>query len=521
MLSHYAISSWPEAATPVSDADFAPTLRLHPLSWLFVLVASIRQFIVPVVAVVMFGARDDGSMWGMLFVVPLVIAAIWRQFLFRYGFGPSGLVIRDGLLFRNVRQIEYERIENIDTQRSLLHRLLSVAEVRVESSTGGKPEATIRVLGLAAVDELRNRIFAGGRAHAAQAQKSAPEVAGNVLLKLSPAELMRFGFVDNRGMLVVAAAFGVVSQSGAMRDVSEFLGRHVYDAELGQISVTLAVAAAGALIALFLVVRLLSLLWALVTLHDFTLTQTASDLRVRYGLLTRIALTLRLQRIQAAHQTESVLHRFFGRVSLAVDLAGDGAETDENGVRQQRMRWLAPICTPRRSAELIRTALPMLANDSAIEWQPLAPGAKRRIFRKTVTFWSIVLAAPAIFLLHFEAPLLWLLLVPLAWLHATKYVHHTRWALTREAVLFHRGWLTRRLSIVPRNRIQAVQRIVSPFDRRAHMAVVTVDTAGAGNALSLVRIPYLPDTAARELADALYRSAKDFTLARSSAADSV
>lgn len=505
----------------MSDADFTPTLRLHPLSWLFVLVASIRQFIVPVVAVVIFGARDDGSMWGMLFVVPLVIAAIWRQFLFRYGFGPSGLVIRDGLMFRNVRQIEYERIENVDTERNILHRLLNVAEVRVESSTGGKPEATIRVLALPAVDELRSRIFAGGRAGVAPAQKSATESTGSVLLKLPPAELMRFGFVDNRGMLVVAAAFGVVSQSGAMRDVSGFLGRHVSDVELGAISVMLAVAAAGALIALFLAVRLLSLVWALVTLHDFTLTQHAGDLRIRYGLLTSIALTLRLQRIQAAHQIESVLHRFFGRVSLAVDLAGDGAETDENGVRQQRMRWLAPICTPRRSAELIRTALPMLANDSAIEWQPLAPGARRRIFRKTVTFWSVVLAAPAFFLLHFEAPLLWLLLLPLAWVHATKYVHHARWALTREALLFHRGWLTRRLSIVPRNRIQAVQHIVSPFDRRAGMAVVAIDTAGAGNALSMVRIPYLSAAAARELADALYRSAKDFTPPRPSATSPV
>jgi putative membrane protein len=512
MRSRCATSSLREAAMAVSDAEFTPTLRLHPLSWLFVLVASIRQFIVPVLAVVIFGARDDGSMWGMLFVIPLVLAAIWRQFLFRYGFGPSGLVIRDGLMFRNVRQIEYERIENVDTERNLLHRLLNVAEVRVQSSTGGKPEATIRVLGLAAVDELRSRIFMSGRAGAAPATMSAPGSAGNVLLKLSPAELMRFGFVDNRGMLVVAAAFGVVSQSGAMREVSQFLGRHVYDVELGSISVMLAVAAAGALIALFLVVRLLSLLWALVTLHDFTLTQVGTDLRVRYGLLTSIALTLRLQRIQAAHQTESVLHRFFGRVSLAVDLAGDGAGTDENGVRQQRVRWLAPICTPRRSAELIRTALPMLANDGAIEWQPLAPGARGRIFRRSVTFWSVVLAAPAIFFLHFEAPLLWLLLVPLAWLHASKYVHHTRWALTREAVLFHRGWLTRRLSIVPRNRIQAVQHGVSPFDRRAHMAVVAIDTAGAGSTSSILRIPYLPEESARELADALYRSARDFTL---------
>ena len=499
-----------------SDADFAPTLRLHPLSWLFVLVSSIRQFIVPVIAVLVFGARDDGSMWGIVIVVPLVIAALWRQFLFRYGFGPRGLVIRDGLLFRNVRQIEYERIENIDTERGILHRLLNVAEVRVESSTGGKPEALIRVLALPAVEELRNRIFERGRP-TTQAAPVADE--GDVLLRLSTTDLMRFGFVDNRGMLVIAAAFGVFSQTGSMGDIGEWFGANVFKNDAGQTGITMLAVGAGLLVALFLIVRLLSLVWALVTLHDFTLTRFAEGLRVRYGLLTRVGLTVRLPRVQAVHQTDTVMHRFFGRVSLSADFAGDGmAQSDGDGTPQLRMRWLAPICTPRQSTQLIRIALPMLANDSAVEWESLAPGAKGRLFRKAVLVSSLLLAAPSIYLFGFAAPLVWAAIVPLAWLHATQYVRHTRWALTREALLFRRGWLTRRLSVIPRSRIQTVQEAESPFDRRKQMAVLVVDTAGAGSMASFVRIPYLQAAVARELAMELYRSAKDITIPRTQAA---
>jgi putative membrane protein len=126
----------------------------------------------------------------------------------------------------------------------------------------------------------------------------------------------------------------------------------------------------------------------------------------------------------------------------------------------------------------------------------------------------LISAVPAIFLLRFQAPFVWLLIVPLAWLYATQYVRYTRWALTREALLFYRGWLTRRLSIVPRNRIQSVRHVTSPFDRRKHMAVLIVDTAGAGSAGSFVRIPYLTADVARDLATALYRSAKDLALRR-------
>jgi putative membrane protein len=274
------------------------------------------------------------------------------------------------------------------------------------------------------------------------------------------------------------------------------------------------------LVAMFLLVRLLSLAWALVALHDFTLTRHGADLRIRYGLLTRVALTLRLPRIQAAHQAESILHRFFGRVSLAVDLAGGGQRVDENGAPRLRMRWLAPICTPRRALELLRIALPMLATDTEPQWQALEPGAKQRIFRKVTAVSTLVVATPAIYWLGMAAPLLWLVIVPLAWLHATQYVRHTRWALTREVLLFRRGWLTRRLSVVPRNRVQVVHRLVSPFDRRRRTATIVVDTAGASAIAGVVRIAYLPDAAAHMLAAELYGSAQEFALRREPAEQS-
>jgi putative membrane protein len=510
--SPFAMRCSPAGATVASEADFVPDRRLHPLSWLFVLIGSIRQFIIPLLAVIFFDARDDGSAWGALFVVPLVAAAVWRQYLFRYGFGPRGLVIREGLLFRNVRQIEYARIENIDTERGPLHRFLNVAEVRLETSAGGKPEALIRVLGVDAVQELRERIFGRTDTTSSQAPASSAAPAEEVLLHLSSAELLRYGFVDNRGMLVLAAAFGVVSQSGVMRGAGRYLEERLFTTSSDTFGLSLAIVGIGFFITVVLFVRLLSLVWALATLHDFTLVRQAGDLRIRYGWLTRVGLTLRLPRIQAAHQTQSVLHRFFGRVSVAVDLAGNaGQQGDENGAPSTRVRWLAPICTPRRAAEIMRIALPVLQIDSPPQWQPLAPGASGRIFRKVVTVATLLGAVPAIYWLNYGAALLLLLILPLAWLHARQYVRHTRWALTREALFWRRGWLTRRLSIVPRNRIQVVHEVVSPFDARKRMATLVVDTAGASALANGVRIAYLPRDTARSLAHELYVSANQST----------
>lgn len=501
-----------------SETDFQPRQRLHPLSWLFSLTAFIRQLIIPLAAFLIFGARDNAAAWGAVVLVPLLIGALWQQWIYRYGFGPRGLVIQDGLFFRNVRQIEYPRIENIDIERGVLHRLLGVAQVSIATSTGGKAEASIRVLSLAAVQEMRERVFekthASPRAEAAEATE-AP------LLHLPAQELIRSGLIDNRGMIVVAAVGGLLYQAGSDELIKRIADTWLHSSQLQEftglgIAMQVGLAVAG-LLGILLSLRLFSIAFALITLFDFTLTRHEQDFRIRHGLLTRVALTLRIRRIQSVHQTESLLHRLFDRVSLRADLAGDTRSGQEG--RQQarvRTRWLAPVCTKQQAWMLIAAALPDIDLSHEPDWQPLAPLARMRLFRQTLYFWIALTALITLALYLVPATAVgfsgnWMLLfllagVPLAWARSYLYVRHTRWALTPDAILFQYGWLTRELIVAPRNRVQSVMFSASPFDRRHGMAVVSVDTAGASAMRDHIRIALLEKAVAQRLAAALYRS---------------
>lgn len=497
-----------------SEPEFEPQLKLHPLSWMFALVTYVRQLIVPLAAIAIFGAQDDTALWSLIAIVPLLAAALWQQWIYRYGFGPRGLFIQEGLLFRNVRQIEYPRIENIDIERGLLHRLLGVAQVSIATSTGGKAEASIRVLSLEAVQEMRERIFTQARAPREQPAARTE----SVLLQLPPSELVRYGLVDNRGMIIVAAAAGVAYQSGIAGLLRTNIDNWLHSrqlAEFAALGIAMQTAfAVAAVLGVVALLRTLSVALALVTLFDFTLTQHGQDLRIRHGLFTRLSLTLRVQRIQAVHRSETLLHRWLGRVSLRVDLAGDSsADREGKQQSQSRTRWLAPICTPTQAQTLMAAALPGIDLTVEPDWQPLAPRARARLFRRTIYIWTVLV------LVAFTATQLttqlagfsngWVLLaalagLPVAWVRSHIYVTHTRWALTPGAILFRYGWLTRRLIVAPRQRVQSVTLSASPFDRRHAMAAVFVDTAGAGTLHDRIRIPMLPKPIAERLMAALY-----------------
>ena len=131
------------AAEPAADR------RLHPMSWLFVLVQHLRQYIVPLLILIFLGRGDRNELWSLIGVGVLVLFSLWRYFTYRYGVGANGLVVRSGLLNRSLRVIPFVRIQNVGVHQTVLHRLFGVAEVRLESAGGKEPEAQMRVLKLA------------------------------------------------------------------------------------------------------------------------------------------------------------------------------------------------------------------------------------------------------------------------------------------------------------------------------------------------------------------------------------
>ena len=352
--------------------------RLHPLSWLFVLIAQLKQFILPLLVLLFAGRGDRNDLWGLVAVGALVLASLAEYFTYRYALRGDGIRIRSGWLHRSLREVPFARIHNVNLLQTLLHRLFGVAEVRLEAAGGIKPEAQMRVLRMDRA--LALEALVRQRGHAAEAATAEPAPP---LLALSTGELVRLGLISNRGMLVVAAAFGALAQTGddvfgvlakrggrlASGWLNEAIGTQAHDS-----AVVVALAAAGLLVAALALVRLLSVLLAILQFHGFVLREEQGRLSVERGLLARSRSSARRRRIQAWSLHESLLHRWFGRRSLRVDTAAGQRGAQE----QHTLKDIVPIATPPRCEELIRHFLPD-AGWGALAWQPLHRHAWLRI----------------------------------------------------------------------------------------------------------------------------------------------
>lgn len=480
-----------------SDTGAAtPDLRLHPLSWLFTLITQLKQFALPLLVLLFTGRSSDSDLWGLVGVGVLAVVSVAQYFTYRYRVDDDGVTIRSGLFQRSVRHIPFARIQNVTLHQSLLHRLFGVAEVRLESAGAAKPEGQMRVLRLAEAHRLEQQVrvlgaqaVAGGGEAAATAAPS----SGTALLTLDTGEVLRLGLIDNRGMLVVGGAFAVLAQTGEIDQVFRAFGAWISgQADSMHLGVVASVFAALSLLVLAVIaLRLFSMIIALLQFHGFRLGESDRRLVIERGLLSRSRSSLPRHRIQAWSLREGLLHRWLGRRSLRVDSAVMEVANERSTVRD-----LAPLATPAVMDSIVQQLLPAGAWPVQ-EWKPLHPRAWRRKFVAP----AIGTLMAATVLMYFRGPwaLLLLLALPLWLWRARVWAKHAGWSVRAGLVAFRSGWLDRRWRFAEIGKLQALEWVCSPFDRRHGMATLRFDTAGASPFEGGLVIPYLPEDEARRL----------------------
>lgn len=473
--------------------------RLHALSWLFVLIQQLKSFAIPLLVLLFTGRGNSWELWGLLGVGVLVLVSLAQYYTYRVRVDGAGIVIRSGVFQKSLRNIPFQRIHNVALHQTLLHRLFGVAEVRLESAGGMRPEAEMRVLSLADAHALEDLVRSHGKATPSPEAGPALAPPAQELLSLPTSEVIRLGLISNRGMLLVAAAFGVLAQysSSLVGDLIETWAKAAMgwggDLQLGVIGTVLA--AASLLLAALIALRLLSVLLALLQFHGFTLTESGPRLSAQRGLLTRMRASMPRRRIQAWSLHESLTHRWLGRRSLRVDSA-----SLDNANDQRSLRDLAPVAAPEAMDALIRHLLPN-AGWPMREWRSLHPRAWRRQF-----------TLPALFSLALAAVLAWqqglwglaaLALLPVFLLRARIWARHAGYSEEGGLIAVREGWLDKHWRFAETRKLQSLQLSQSPFDRHHGMASLLMDTAGASPFDPPLRIRYLPEGEARALHDRL------------------
>lgn len=496
----------------ISDGMPGDAQRLHPLSWVFYFASLTPKILFPLLGFLVMGRRQDQwALSGLIIITPIYLWVALRAWLYRYQISADELLIRDGVLDRTLRHIPLARIQHVSQKRKLLHRILGVTELRLESASGKKPEAVMKVLSNAAAIELEAILRGHHTAPAPDAQSDLPP--NRVLHQLPLAEILRLGLISNRGTVITIFLFGTIMQKDGLRDIFlrriSTLSQSVLHLVTDQVALhhyaRLTLGVLVALIGLFIVLRLLSVILALLRYKGFVLELEGERLLAQHGLGTEVRTSARLPRLQRWLLEETWLHQRFGRCRLAVTSVGSHHHDQHNKFgADANFTELAPIATRTQALALLQVCLPGL-NWDALEWQSLPGAAKRRLLGQVR--W-LLLAVPA--LLWANQAWSWflpwpLLLMGVGLLLAAMVAHALAWqafagyAESDDILIYRSGVFHKRWVIVATSHLQALRLSSAPIDQRLGLQTLHADTQGGSRRKRALHIPYLSQGAAQAL----------------------
>lgn len=454
--------------------------RLHPIALVFGLGGQLRELGFTLLAAFL-AARGSGATLEIataIAAIPVLGVAIARLLTYRFRFDRDELVIRHGIVFRRERRIPFARIQNLDSRETPLHRVTGTVAVRIETGTAGEAEAELVAIPRDVFDAMVLAVAAEPRASTATAPGTEQ---GEVLLTLNRSEVILAGLLHGHGGVMVAAILAIISQFGQSADLAIF--RAITGPLTGDGTVGLALLGRVALtvLAFVIVLRVFSVLVALVRFHGHEVRILGAELHMVQGLFTRAHTTTPLNRIQTVTVRQGPWHRLAGMVRVQIATAGGGG-TGAAATRE----IVAPVLAESAASGLIERLLPSALSVPAV-WDHAMVRARGRTVRRVLVTGLAATALgwwvqPALGAMLLVGTLVWLLA-------ALGRVRRFGYQARPDRLVLADGWIWRRTVHVPIGRMQSTGWSASPFDRRAGMAVFWVDTAGKD--VAGVTLPHL------------------------------
>lgn len=388
------------------------------------------------------GPGEGGGRWLLvqagvvaLVVVGALVLGLVSWWFTRYRLGEDSIEMRSGALFRQHRQVRYDRIQAVDIVRPLLARLTGLSEMRVESAGGGDSHLSIAYLKVADAEAVRERLL--GLAHQVELGDASPDP------QTDDSRTHEAPVGDRRAEHVLSVPPGRVVASVLLSSEVLFL------AVLAVVAVVLVLVGLAPAVGGFVPIIVLSAGRALLRLSRWwglTIGLRGTTLTSQRGLTDTRTSSVPLHRVQAVAIEQPWLWRRQGWWSLKVNVAGADIGSASEGASDSE---LVPVAT---TAEVMRL-LEVLTADATT----------------TAEVASLMQGTPAAFVGQ-----------PARARRLHPFAHRRIGYLAGErAVITRGGWLDHTVQVVPWGRIQSMTLVQGPLSRRMDLASVHfVSTVG-------------------------------------------
>jgi len=444
--------------------------RLHPISAVIASAKALKSMIFPLVVIIItngfhfsFNFHSDNfwrtiflfGIWGVGALLALVSGIVkWRTFV--YWFEDGELRVKYGLFVKKKRYIPFERIQSLNYNEGIFHRLFGLVKVQVETagSKDRKPEVELTAIRKAAADVIELEMRRAKNQINEQMndeQSLIEEVPVPTIYHMSIRDLLILAITSGGIGVVLSGVAAFIPQISDIIPYEEIFHELADFAKIGAFLIALTV------IFSLILAWFVSFVITLFNYYQYTVRIEDEKLIITKGLIEKKRITLPLNRIQAIRIVENPVRQLFGFATVVVESArGNGGEGNDKKIT------LFPLIQKQDCLGTLEQLFP------DINWRPdfiYSPERARPFFYRIDFVWLIpIIGACSYFLYPYG--LLSLLLIPLTivigvWQHKSAGYMIDEKQLTMQYRVFSRTTF-----FMEKKRIQSIGTTQTYFQKR-------------------------------------------------------
>jgi putative membrane protein len=467
---------------PVASTLYQPQ-RQSPKAIVLILLKYLRiivRQIWPILLVVLINPTSDKGKYITIIVLGIafisLIYALVAYTRFYFFIENNELCVRSGVFRKTVLNVPFDRIQSVDFKRNVVHQLLNVVSVQVDTAGSKGSEIELDAIDFQRAEELRDVVLAYKKTKGARRSDTTAAVAEeqeqvsqSLILALSPRDLIKIGISENhlRTAAIIFAFF-----IGLADNLDQFLGVDVYgELEYRTASLSLlGILAALLAIPVFIGVSfLITLGRTILKYYGLKFWQEGKRFKLVSGLLTRNEKTIQQSKIQVIRWVTSPLKRLFGIYQMNIYQAA-------NMEQQQDKSLVIPGCYQQQVDHTLDAVVPGF-RDAVFTSHKMHV----RIVILMVFFFGFIPAVLFGLMAYLnEGVLQWLLTLvfPLAIFMGYQYQRKRRMRIHPDFLLSAGGIIGTSNKLIEIFKVQCVNITSSPMQRWRGLATLHVYTAG-------------------------------------------
>jgi len=479
----------------MNKVDLTVPTRQSAKGLVLIFIFSVQQFIRmfwPLILIAVFQKKyfDDLLVLGISVIVLLVLLIVhtilwYLNFIFYVANGE--FVLKKGYLRKKTITIPLDRIQSVNTKQNLIQQFLNIETLEIDTAGSVAKELKIQALEKSFSIELQHLLRSGEikkEEVEPENRGEATEAAEEVILKLTPGDLMRIGISQNHlraGLIIVAFGFQIFQQ---IQDMFREKADEYSNEFIGFMSFS-NWALITFLVVFFTVISILfSLFRTVLKYFDFKLTKKEGTYRIESGLLNKRNVIIPHGKVQEINWETGPLKQLFGIYHLVFKQAVSGQNRREQLVD-------APGC--------LIGHLEMLKKDLFGE-DKLSDAPKfysnpyyfRRLWM--ISGWvPVLLSSPFLY----GEWIFWLAV--LIWLSASAFycsliLKKRYFSINNEQIVVSKGAISHQWTQMELHKIQAVEFRQSFFQKKRSLSSLRIM-----NASGSITIPYIDESMAKQI----------------------